>query len=258
MSKLLGGAETPSPTAKARILFAQSELALFRRRPDEQKKSLAAIAADFPPDILSPMLLAQAGDNLLETDAPEKAEPFYRYLLEMYPQSPLADFGSHGLGEIAYRKREFAEALRLFSTPIDRGTANQKLKELTLGRAKTLLALDQLDEARKGFEQVASVREWRGEATARAVYSLGEIEFRRGHWAAANAYYQRVFVAYQKFLPWVARAYLQSGECFHKLGQTQEAAKTYQEMLRNEKLSSFDETLEAKKRLQGLIGGQQG
>ena len=74
--------------------------------------------------------------------------------------------------------------------------------------------MEKLDEAKKVFEQVASVREWRGESTAFSVYSLGEIEAKRGHWAEANAYFQRVYVGYQKFLPWVAKAYIRSGERF--------------------------------------------
>jgi TolA-binding protein len=62
-------------------------------------------------------------------------------------------------------------------------------------------------------------------------------------------------VGYQKFLPWVAKAYLKSGECFEKLGKKEEAVRTYQEMLRNEKLAPFEETSAARKRLQELGGG---
>src|SRR6202008_2119154 len=109
-------------------------------------------------------------------------------------------------------------------------------------KAKPLLATDKLDDAKKTFEQVASVREWRGESTAFSVFSLGEIEAKRGHWPEANAYFQRGYVAYQKFIPWVAKAYIRSGESFEKMGKTQEAANTYRELLRNEKLSSFAET----------------
>ena len=83
------------------------------------------------------------------------------------------------------------------------------------------------------------MREWRGEATAFSVYSLGQIAAKRGQWAEANAYFQRVYVGYQKFLPWVAKAYIASGESFEKLGKTQEATNTYRELLRNEKLANF-------------------
>ncbi|MDQ2918300.1 MAG: hypothetical protein M3R10_00245, partial [Verrucomicrobiota bacterium] len=119
-----------------------------------------------------------------------------------------------------------------------------------------LMAMGRLIEARKGFEQVAAVREWRGESTAFSVYSLGEIEAKQNHWAEANAYFQRVYVGYQKFLPWVAKAYLRSAECFEKLNKSQEAANTYRELLRNEKLAGFAEAEEARKKLAAM--GQQG
>ncbi|MGI8431083.1 MAG: tetratricopeptide repeat protein, partial [Chthoniobacterales bacterium] len=150
---------------------------------------------------------------------------------------------------------DYPKALGLFIDGLEKIAAAQKLKDLTVGRAKTLLALGRLDDAQKAFEQVASVREWRGESTAFAVYSLGEIAAKRNKWAEANAYYQRVYVGYQKFLPWVAKAYIGSGASFEKLGKTQEAVNTYREMLRNEKLAGFAEAGEARKRLEALGQG---
>ncbi len=153
------------------------------------------------------------------------------------------------------KKKDYPKALRYFTDGTDKIAAAQKLKEISLGRAKALLALGKLDEAKKAFEQVAAVREWRGEVTACSVYSLGQIAAKRGKWAEANAYFQRVYVGYQKFLPWVAKAYIASGESFEKLGKTQEATNTYRELLRNEKLANFAEATEARKRLEALGQG---
>jgi TolA-binding protein len=159
------------------------------------------------------------------------------------------------LGEIAFQKNDLSSALRYFTDGTEKIAASQKLKDLTVGRGKALLALNRLDEAKKTFEQVAAVREWRGESTAFSVYSLGDIEARKGHWAEANAYFQRVYVGYQKFLPWVAKSYMRSAESFEKLGKSQEAANTYRELLRNEKLSTFSEAQEARKKLEALGQG---
>jgi TolA-binding protein len=227
----------------------------LRRQPAEEEKNIGRIAEEFKSEDLSPVLLGRAGDYLLRKQKLDQAEKFYQRLLDEYPKSDYADFGYNGLGEIAYQKHDFDKALRYFNDGTEKIAASQKLKDLTVGRAKTLLALNKLDEAKKGFEQVASVREWRGEATAFSVFSLGEIEAKRGRWAEANAYFQRVYVAYQKFLPWVAKAYIRSGESFEKLGKTQEAVNTYHEMLRNEKLSGFAEAAEARQRLQALGQG---
>ena len=82
--------------------------------------------------------------------------------------------------QLAFEKGDHTKALRYFTDGTEKIAAVTKLKDVTLGRGKTLLATGNLDEAKKVFEQVAAVREWRGEATAFSVYSLGEIEARQG------------------------------------------------------------------------------
>jgi TolA-binding protein len=252
---LASPANEDSATARARILFAKAELARLRRQPEEEEKNIAQIAQSFKPEDLSPLLLGEAGDYLLSKGKFDQAAGFYQRLRDDFPKSQMVDFAYNGLGEIAYQKKDYQKALREFSDGTDKIAAAQKLKDISVGRAKTLLALGKLDEAQKGFEQVASVREWRGEATAFSVYSLGQISAKRGKWAEANAYFQRVYVGYQKFLPWVAKAYIASGESFEKLGKNQEAANTYRELLRNEKLTNFAEASEARKRLVALGQG---
>ena len=252
---LASPANEESPAAKARILFAKAELARLRRQTGEEEKNVAAIASQFKPEDLSPLLLGRVGDYLLNKGKFDQAAGFYQRLLDDYPKSGMIDFAYNGMGEIAYQKKDYPKALRYFSDGTEKIAAAQKLKEISLGHAKTLFALGKLDEAQKGFEQVASVREWRGEATAYSVFSLGQIAAKRGKWAEANAYFQRVYVGYQKFLPWVAKAYIASGESFEKLGKMQEATNTYRELLRNDKLANFTEAIEARQRLEALGQG---
>lgn len=253
---LLGDAGTQSLTAKARILYLKSEVAMLRKQKEEHDMLLERIAQNFKPEDLSPMLLALSGDLMLEKGDSAKADSLFQKLKTAYPKSDVIDFAYNGIGQLALAKGENEKALKTFTAAIEEIGATRKLKDVTVGQARSLLALGKLDEAKKVFEQVASIREWRGDATALAVYYLGEIEFQRGKFAEANAYFQRVFVAYQKFLPWVAKSYLRSGECFEKLGKKEEAVRTYQEMLRNEKLASFPETATVRTRLQSLSGGQ--
>ena len=249
---LAAPANEESATARARILYAKAQLARLRKQPAEEEKYIGQIAGDFKPEDLSPLLLGVAGDYLVSQRKFDQAAAFYERLMDDFPKSQMVDFAYHGLGEIAYQKRDYPKALRYFTDGSEKIAAAQKMKDISVGRAKTLLALGKLDEAQKGFEQVASVREWRGDATAFSVYSLGQIAAQRGKWAEANAYFQRVYVGYQKFLPWVAKAYIASGESFEKLGKNQEAANTYRELLRNQKLANFAEAIEARKRLEAL------
>jgi TolA-binding protein len=256
LDELLGASLADrSPTAQARILYAKAQLARLRRQPAEADRQLLAIAAQFKPAVLSAVILGQVGDALLGADRLDDAAREYQELYESFPKDDNVDFAYAGLGEIAFRKKEFDKALGYFRDGTDKIAANQKLKDLTVGQAKSLLALGKLDEAAKIFEQAASVKEWRGETTAFCMYSLGQIEAQKGHWVAANGYYQRIFLGYGRFLPWVAKAYLGSGDSLEKLGKTQDAVKTYQEMLSNPKLGEFAEAGIARERLKALGAG---
>ena len=237
-------------TTKARLLYAKIELAKLIKKNDDADKMYQEMADRFKPEDLSPYLLAQVGDFLLFRGEDEKAAGYFHKLKEDYPKSDYLDYAYVGLGEVAFGKKEYSPALELFTDALDKIGASSKIKEATVGKAKALLALKQYPEAKKLFEQVASVREWRGDSTAFAVYSLAEIEAQQGRYAESIALYRRVFVAYQKYLPWVAKSYLRAAESFDKMGKRQDAIDNLKEMLRNEKLVKFPETEEAKKRLQ--------
>ena len=252
---LAASAAEQAPTARARVLYAKAELARLRKQLAEEGRNIAEIATKFKPEDLSPVLLGRAGDHLVSQNQFDQATPFYQRLMDEFPKSENLDYAYAGLGEIAFAKKDYTRALHYFSDATEKIAASQKLKEVSVGKAKTFLAMGRLEDAKKAFEQVASVREWRGETTAFAVYSLGEIEAKRQRWAEANAYFQRVYVGYQKFLPWVAKAYIRSADSFEKLGKQQEAANTLRELLRNEKLQTFAEAEEAKRRLAAVPQG---
>jgi tetratricopeptide (TPR) repeat protein len=240
--------QNANATANARLIYTHAELASMLRKHDVHDRLIGEIAAQFKPADLSPLLLAQAGDSLLASGSSDKAAYYYNELKEFFPNSVYLDYAYVGLGEIAFDKKDYDEALRLFTYATDK-IAGSRIKDATVGEAKTLLEQGKYDDARKLFEQVASVREWRGESTAFAVYSIGDIEARQGHWAEAIAYFQRVFVLYQRYLPWVAKSYIGSAKSFDKLGKRDEAIAHLHEMLKNEKLQNMPEANEARQML---------
>jgi TolA-binding protein len=254
--ELVTGENYRNPTVKARVLFTEAEVASLRKNAALRDKLLARIGDEIAPEALSPGLLGRVGDLLREQGKLEQARACYDQLVLRYPRSMYADFGYVGLGELAYLSGDYDGALSYFTNAIDRAGARFKLLEATLGQAKTLLASNKLDAAKDLFEQIASNRSWRGEATAQSIYSLGEILSKRGgaeNLAQAQAHFQRVYISYKKFTPWVARAYLRSGETFEKLGQNPEALATYKEMIRNrDRFESYPELRKAEERAQLL------
>jgi tetratricopeptide (TPR) repeat protein len=237
------------PLTRARVMYGKGELFELKRQPQERRAIYAEIAGRFPPEHLSPILLGKIGDYLFESGQEDKAAAMYERLRLDFLKSEYLDFAYTGLGEIALRRKDYAMALDHFDTALEKIGASFKMKEATIGKARALLELGRYEESRKLFEQVASIKEWRGEATALAVFSLGEIEARQGRHAEAIAHYRRVFVAYQKFLPWVAQSYIKAAESFDKMGKRFDAIQNLREMLRNEKLSALPEAEQARELL---------
>ena len=59
---------------------------------------------------MSPLLLGEVGDYLLREEKFDQAAGFYQRLLDDFPKSQMVDFAYNGLGEIAYQKKDYAQA----------------------------------------------------------------------------------------------------------------------------------------------------
>jgi tetratricopeptide (TPR) repeat protein len=112
-----------------------------------------------------------------------------------------------------------------------------------------------LADARALFEKVARGtgkpdKDWRGEATARAVFGLGEVERASGRLPEAIAYYQRTFVSWVRYPQWPARAYLRAAECMDKLGKRDFAIRHLRELVRKiDRYGKLPEYQQAKQQL---------
>jgi tetratricopeptide (TPR) repeat protein len=252
-------------TASVRILFARSWLARVMKEPDKAEKLFSIIIEVANADDLSPLLLSVVGDNARNKGDLEKAAACYERLKEHFAESEFADAAPVGLAEIAFTGEEYDKALELFNDAIDNYAGSSKLLDAHLGKAKTLAALGKRDEARELYEQIANTKEWRGEATAISLFMLGEIEFGLKDYARAIPYYQRVFLAHQKWKSWVAKSYLQCARSFIQLNRPadptdenrkysdREAAKLFLlQMIKRTDLEEEPEIKEARALLQTL------
>ena len=242
-----------TPAAKARKLFARSELENMRRKPEDAAKYLNQLADSSQPEDLSPMLLGKVGDILFSRGQDAKSREMYDQIIGGFANSDYVDYGYVGRGDLAMRQGKFDEALKNYSIAADEIELS-KLKEATIGKARALFAMKRYPEASKIFEMVAGLKEWRGEATADSIYYLGRIAQETQDYPKAIAYYQKIFLTHQKYPKIVAKAYMDSAMCFKELGKSEEAKNTYAEMLRNEKLKAakVPELVEAQKQLDQL------
>ncbi len=237
---------------RARYLFAKAELHRLTRKPSEAAALLGKIAQETPPTELSASLLARCGEHQLAGGQIESAQSFYNELLIAFPKSPMLDAAYNGMGQVALLENRPEDALRWFEDALTKLGAPTTQREVTLGKGKALLALKHWDQARTLFQQVATTREWRGEATAEAVYLLGEVHFQNGEFESGLQYFQRVFVAYQRYPAQVGRAYLRAADSFERIGDLAKAQSHLRELIANERLSNLPSAAEAKRRLATL------
>lgn len=238
--------------AQARLRYATAQLAGFTKKPERKKEIMFSVSRDYPASVLSAPLLAECGEIALARGDAEKASSFYKELLESFPKSELREYAYCGLGEVALERNKPEEALQWFDDAVEKGAPDATLGRVTFGKGRALLALGKPDDAAKIFGQVAGTKEWRGELTAKALLAMGELEDKRGRPAEATQYYQRVFVAYQRYPDLVADAYLKAAADFIVLGKAEIAAAHLREMLANPKLSQHPRAEEARRKLEEL------
>jgi tetratricopeptide (TPR) repeat protein len=240
-----------STLAHARLLYGQAELAKFVKKPEIQKQLMQRIYG-LPVNLLSAKLLADCGEMALQKGDPDKAEMFYRELMASFPKSDLLEYAYCGMGEVFLARNKPQEALNWFNDALNKLEPEAKLAQITYGKGKALLALGKLDEAQKIFEEVAGNKDWRGEVTAQALLSLGDLYEKKGDVPGAIQYYQRVFVAYQRYPDLVITAYFKAADGFMQLNQPEKAAAHFREMLANPRLAQLPRAEEARKKLESL------
>ena len=194
-------------------------------------------------------VLASLGHALRVTGEADSARRVYKEATEAAPDSVDAKYVLARLAEMDGEKfeaeKEYAKAAERYLA------AGDALLALAAGDAGYYKAARVLyEKVAKGSEKAAPGKDWRGEPTARAVFSIGEVERAQGHLPEAIAFYQRTFVSWLKYPHWCAQAYLRAAECMEKLGKRDFAKAHLREMIRkHQKFGKLPEYEQAKKQL---------
>ena len=233
--------ENQAPLAQYRLKYAKGELYRIGRQAEKRTAIIAEIADQAKPDELSPHLLMECGDLLFARGEIDRAEALYRKLKEDFRKSERVDAGWVGLADVAFARKDYAKAMELYTYAIDRLGAPWKLKEALIGQAKCEMEFAStaktpegakilLEKAKKTLEEVASVREWRGETTALALYLIADAQFRMGKFVEATAGWERITVSQNKYPVWVARSYLRAADGYYRQGKNEMAQKKLREL----------------------------
>lgn len=235
--------EKPTLIGLARGLYARAAIYEYLRNDEECGRYLRNIAITYKPDELSPTILGKVGEFLENSGEDDKAEPFYRYLMDNYRSSSYADYGFFGYGNILLRQKNYRKAYEVFNDALENQVAYMKEFDLRLGRVKALIELpkadlvqleisDPLGKAYSELNLIASVKDWKPYGgNAAALYYKGIIEERRNNPNEAVTNYRLCYLTQKRHTDYAAPAMLRAGILFEeKLGQPQAAAQIYYEM----------------------------
>ena len=245
--------ETPQGLVSARLEFYRYQVAFYSGQRIEAQRIMAGVGRRVDAAELSAPIMGLAGEALIKDGDGIRAKEFFQTLLKRYPASAWRDVAYVGLGDLALADGHADQALENYTAAVEKAGGEFRMREALMGQARCQLQLGMLDDAAKLFTRVAGERTWRGDATAESLYNLGMISSKQGDFARAINFYQRVYVGYARYPEWMARSYLQSAQLFEQIGKAKEAANTYREIIRTERLKGRPEVAVAKDSLAKLI-----
>ncbi len=236
-----------------RILHAQSKIAL--KADPAQSRALLLEASNYA-DVTktSPALLVDFANALLESGQEQAAENLLRDTLRWNPRAMQKDRILSSLGDIELRHGKEKAALDYYVRFEKESLGSAIFGETMLKQAKLLKKRGNTSETLRVLNAVLAFPSARGQEKAEALVTIGDIHLGNGKPEMAIPYYQRVYVMHGRWKPWVAKAYLRSGEAFEKIKDTTSARKTYQELVSNPDLAEFPETATANAHLLSLGG----
>lgn len=231
----------------------------------ERDRAYRLIANGFEPNELSPTILSMVGTYLLEHGNAKRAEDYFRYVLDFYKSSECAEFAFAGEGQILFDRKEYKKAFEVFNEGVEGNVAIGLEADLRLGRAQSLIEMsdadaaslninDRLGRAAEELNYIKGTKEWRGRATAAALYYLGRISEDKREYEAAIGNYRLCYLTWKKYPEFAAKAMLRTGVLLRdRLGQPDEAKLLFLQMTdTNARYKNTPEAKEAAKFLQTM------
>jgi TolA-binding protein len=225
-------------------------ITLFAETAEQEstRRTLAAgILRDANIPLASPATLVLMGEEAERLGRADFARRVYEHFLRVYADS---DFAARALRwsveqKLAAGHADEAEVVlrdlaNRFATGSDGGWAQKRLADLRRARKDYAGAIE-------AYNAILAVKAWRGELWAEALYDIGTCHQAQNDYNQAFPFFQRVYVMYQAFDVWAARAYLQSAICLEKAHKPAEALRTLDEMLARKERAELPEGAEARK-----------
>jgi len=189
--------------------------------------------------------------DLLE--APDSAVRYFEALLDEFPDTYARAYALYGLGKIsldnyqeiksggtAIAAKETLETSKMYLTRFQNETpVHPLMPNVTILLGQVLMELGQTDKAQAVYEELLRLKQARGRPHARALLGLSKLMTSLGKPERAIAYAQRVYTVYRAYPELLAPAYYDSAQLFEEIGKPGVAFRTYEEMLKDNRLKDF-------------------
>ncbi len=255
LDQLLGAdAGKLTNAGKARVVYVKSELYKLLERsapkvkgpdgkpvadtsPKQSEALMEKLVTEFTADDFSPRLLATAAEYFHVRGADDRSAIYYNRLIQFFPQSPYMDWGLTGLGEIAYRAKDFETALRRFNQAIDE-YPGAKYSQAVIGKARVLFDTEKYEECEKMVKEMFGDKSVPKEVMAEATWLMGEIKQKQKLPSDAFNYFQRLYLSFKAFPAWVAKGYLRAGQMKEEMSKATDAVEVYRAAVNDPKVSA--------------------
>jgi len=154
--------------------------------------------------------------------------------------------------DVLIREKRYPEALKLAENITDRFGYRQEVALTRKMKADAYRLMGDFDQAVETYNELFAIREWRGPLTPEALYRIGTCKLELGKPEEAFAFFQRVYVMYEGYTEWVARAYEDSVHCLQITGRHEDVAKTWREMVSLENIAATPQGKLAQRELDAL------
>ncbi len=215
-----------------------------------REKYLKTILDEENLEIASPITLLLIADQALERNNLSLVHKVFDHCLSEFEESDiLLDIMNIELA-VRLKENNTEGVLKLAEEITNRFGYREEVGITRKLKADALRLTKQYADAVETYTELFAVREWRGPLTPEALYWIGFCKNKLGETDEAFAFFQRVYVLYEGYTDWAAKAYEASIESLKKMGGREaDIVRTCQEMLANEKIVPTPEG----KRAQALL-----
>ena len=199
---------------------------LLDRQGEPVEENPIFTASDF--NVASPATLVWMGERMRTINV-EIAKNALNTLLETFPNSEQVGDALMLLGQIAADGFQYEEAIEHFQALQERMPASRMAARATVRIADIYIEQEQFDRAREIYSRIMKNPRWRGEPQAEALYKLGMLNYDRGEYGKARAFFERVYVGHAYYTEWAAKSYVMDARSLIAQGNRSDAASVINE-----------------------------